>query len=283
MLKKWLREPLLHFLLIGAMLFFAYSFQNNEQADPNINRIVISQATVDSLIKNWEKKWQRPPIEDELNGLIEEAVREQVLYKEALALGLDRNDPVVRRRMAQKIKFISSDIVAQIEPGEEQLEAYLAANPERFELPAYISFVQIYLSADRRGTSLKEDARIMLLDIEQSAAEIDTSTMGDPFMFGQVYDNLSDFEVARVFGRKFTDAIFKLPVDKWQGPVHSGLGYHLVRIESSTPSQQARLSDVRDKVRFEWTAEQRRNMDQALYHGLRQKYQITLPGESTQP
>jgi peptidyl-prolyl cis-trans isomerase C len=102
-------------------------------------------------------------------------------------------------------------------------------------------------------------------------------------MFGQVYDNLSDFEVARVFGRKFTDAIFKLPVDKWQGPVHSGLGYHLVRIDSSTPSQQARLSDVRDKVRFEWTAEQRRNMDQALYHGLRQKYQITLPGESTQP
>jgi peptidyl-prolyl cis-trans isomerase C len=277
MLIRWLREPLLHFLVIGAVLFAVYDFQDDEPLVANANLIVISQTKIDALINNWEKKWQRPPTQIELDGLVEREVREQVLYQEALALGLDRNDPVVRRRLAQKIEFLSSDIAAQLEPTEEDLELYLAANPQKFELPAYISFKQIYLNADRRGLSIEEDARLLLKHLEQSPADLDISMLGDSFMFGQVHDDLPGFAVSRLFGSEFTDVIFGLPVGKWQGPVRSGLGFHLIRIDSRTPAKQPELSAVRDKVRFEWMAVQKDNMNESLYQGLRQKYDIILP------
>ncbi len=277
MLLKWLREPLLHFLLIGLVLFIVYGLQNDEPPRSNGNQIVISQARVEVLIKNWERKWQRPPSREELDRLIEQMIREQVLSREALSLGLDRDDPVIRRRLAQKIEFLSSDIADQVEPTVADLEAYLAANPSQFELPGHISFIQIYLNEDNRGPELKEGAQLLLQQLESSPTDSDTSTLGDPFMFGQVHKGLADFEVSRLFGREFTDAIFDLPVGKWLGPVHSGLGFHLVRIDSRTTAQQPELNTVWEKVRSEWMAEQRRNMNKALYNSLRQKYHIILP------
>lgn len=281
MLKKWLREPLLHFLLIGAVLFIIYGLQNNEEVDSNNKQIIISQTLSDGLVARWEKKWQRPPTQQELERLIEQEVREQVLYREALTLGLDKNDPVVRRRLAQKIEFISSDLAAQVEPTEQDLITYFKANPEQFEQPGYISFTQIYLNADRRAANLEKDAHDLLSKLRQGDVEMDISMLGDPFMFGQQHEDLADFAVTRLFGSAFTEAIFKLPVGRWQGPVRSGLGIHLLRIDAKTPVQQAELDLVREKVRFEWMAEQRREMDKALYQSLRQKYEILLPGEAT--
>ncbi len=282
MLKKWLREPLLHFLLIGAILFLVYDLQNSAELKQESNQIIINQANIDGLIARWGKKWQRSPAQEELNGLIEQEIREQVLYQEALALGLDKNDPVVRRRLAQKIEFISSDLAAQVEPGEQDLRAYFEANPEQFEQPGLISFIQVYLNVDRRGASLKLEASDMLLELNRPDAEVDISTLGDPFMFGQQHDDLPDFAVSQLFGREFTEAVFDLPMDTWQGPVRSGLGFHLVRVSALAPAQQAELDSVREKVRFEWMAEQRREMENALYQGLRQKYEIVLPDRSTQ-
>ncbi len=281
MLKNWLREPLLHFLLIGAILFLVYDLQNSGEPGQETNQIIISQVSIDGMTARWKKKWQRPPAQEELNGLIEQEIRERVLYQEALALGLDKDDPVVRRRLAQKIEFISSDLAAQIEPSEQDLQDYFLANPKPFEQPGLISFVQIYLNVDRRGTRLEKEARDMLLELNQPDSKADISTLGDPFMFGQQHDDLPDFAVSRLFGREFTEAIFDLPTGTWQGPVRSGLGFHLVRVSVLTPAQQAKLDSVREKVRFEWMAEQRREMENALYQGLRQKYEIVLPGRST--
>jgi len=281
MLKNWLREPLLHFLLIGAILFLIYDLQNSGELEQKANQIIVSQASIDGMTARWEKKWQRPPAQEELNGLIEQEIRERVLYQEALALGLDKDDPVVRRRLAQKIEFISSDLAAQVEPSEKDLQDYFLANPKQFEQPGLINFVQVYLNVDRRGASLEKEASDMLLELNRPDAEVDISTLGDPFMFGQQHDNLPDFAVSRLFGREFTEAIFDLPTGTWQGPVRSGLGFHLVLVSALAPAQQAELDSVREKVHFEWMAEQRREMENALYQGLRRKYEIVFPDRST--
>lgn len=276
-MKKWLREPLLHFLLIGFALFLFYGYKNDGYVDYD-NRIVISKADISRLQMLWEKKWQRPPVPIELQGLIEQRVREEVLYREALAMGLDLNDSVVRRRLAQKLEFISSDLINQIEPTDAELEEYLAANPEKFEVPGRISFVQIYMNADNRGANAEKDALELLDQLTQAGSNVDVYNAGDASMLGQQHARLSHYGVARVFGTEFADRLFTLSVGAWQGPVRSGYGVHLVLLEDKTAATQPGLAAVRDNVRNEWQAEQRRSFDEALYKTLRQRYEIVIEG-----
>ncbi len=165
MLKKWLREPLLHFLLIGAALFVLYGLQNDEAVGDD-RRIVFTDADINRLVALWEKRWQRLPTQLELEGLIESQIREEVLYREALAMGLDQQDTVVRRRLAQKLEFITADLAAQAEPGDAELADFLAAHSDQFEVPGRISFVQVYLNADKRGEQVEQDAIILLDELE---------------------------------------------------------------------------------------------------------------------
>lgn len=275
MLKKWLGEPLLHFMLIGAALFFFYSLQGNEGADDN-ERIVITEAHIDHLISLWNRKWQRLPTQVELEGLIEQQVREEVLYREALAMGLDQNDGVVRRRLAQKIEFISADLAEQLEPTAVELAEFLARNADKFEVPGRLSFMQVYFNQDKRGPQVQQDARSLLEQLTQPDSAVDVLNAGDPFMFGQQHENLTQKGVARLFGRKFANELFALPVDSWQGPVSSGYGLHLVRLYEKSAPSQPELDEVRSKVREELLAERRQMMDQAFYQGLRQKYQVII-------
>lgn len=275
MLKKWLREPLLHFLLIGALLFVIFGLKNDGISDQS-KRIVFSQDDIHRLSLLWEKQRQRPPSQTELRGLIEQQIREQVMYREALAMGLDKNDSIVRRRLAQKVEFISSDLAAQIEPGEADLADYLASHAGQFEIPGHISFVQIYLNTDKRGDNIEKDAKRLLLDLENAAHDADISRFGDSFMFGQQHEQLSTHEVSRLFGKDFTDRIFSLPVGVWQGPVRSAYGLHLLQIKSKTASRPAELAAVRDKVRKAWINQQRKIIDQAFYNSLRQRYEIII-------
>jgi hypothetical protein len=277
--KKWFGEPLVHFLVIGAALFLFYGFKNDGYVDYD-NRIVITEADIKRLGLLWEKKWQRPPLQFELEGLIEQQIREEVLYREALSMGLDQNDTVVRRRMAQKVEFISSDLAGQLEPSEEELTAYLTNNPEKFEIPGRISFTQIYLNTDRHGENIKQDALDLLGQLKQEGPGVDISEAGDPFMFGAQHDQLSHHGVSRLFGDDFATRLFELPVGSWQGPVWSGYGLHLVLIEDKTESTQPELSDVLDDVRNEWLTEQRRTLDEALYKSLRKRYEIQIDGMS---
>lgn len=275
MLKKWLREPLLHFLLIGAALFVFYNLQTDDSADDS-NSIVITESDIDRLITLWEKKWQRLPTEAELEGLIEAQIREEVLYREALAMGLDQNDTIVRRRLAQKVEFISADLASQAEPSDADLQAYLDAHAEKFAVPARISFQQIYLNADQRGNNVEQDARRLLDELSGPGASVDIMAAGDPFMFGQQHEQLTEHGVARLFGQQFAEKIFELPVGRWHGPVISGYGLHLVYVDAKSESKASTLDEVRDKVRDEWLAQQRRKMDQVFYSELRKRYDIKV-------
>lgn len=275
MLKKWLREPLLHFLLIGSALFFIYGIQNDGIVDDN-KRIVISEADINRLIMLWGKKQLRPPTQAELDGLIEQQIREEVMYREALAMGLDQNDSIVRRRLAQKVEFISADLVAQVEPTNAELTEFLAAHPDQFEIPARMSFVQVYFNTDKRGAQAENDALHLLNDLKQTDSKVDINTEGDPFMMGHQHEQITEYGVSRLFGKDFANKLFTLPTGDWQAPVWSGYGLHLVRIDNKTDAEQPDLAAVRDKVRNEWLAEQRRIVDQSFYQSLRQRYEILI-------
>ena len=273
--KKWLREPLLHFLLIGAALFLFYGYQNDGFVDHD-SRIVISKSDINRLVMLWEKKWQRSPTRVELEGLVEQQIREEVLYREALAMGLDLNDGVVRRRLAQKVEFISYDLAVEIESKDSDLADYLAANPDKFEVPGRISFIQIYLNTDRRGENTERDAQALLNQLTLAESEVDIAKAGDSFMFGQRHAQLSHHGVARLFGNDFADKLYSLPVGAWQGPVPSGHGLHLVLVENRTEAVEPELALVRDHVRNEWIAEQRQSLNEAMYQNLRERYDIVV-------
>ncbi|WP_295368526.1 peptidylprolyl isomerase [Thiolapillus sp.] len=279
MLKKWLREPLVHFLLIGGLLFLLYGLKNDGMSDVP-DRIVITRASIDHLSDLWERKRQRPPTDEEMQVLIEAQIREEVLYREALAMGLDRKDSVMRRRLAQKMAFITSDLVAQAEPGEEQLAAYLVAHADRFSQPGHISFEQIYLNADRRGGQAQDDARRMLALLNTPDSPDDAAVMGDRFMLGQSFENVTLQQVAQLFGKGFAEELFVLPVDGWQGPISSGYGLHLVRIHGKSSPAPLQLEAIRDRVRDAWREEQRQAINESFYQGLRQRYEIVVEGRT---
>lgn len=279
---RWLKEPLLHFLLIGAALFLLYALQA-EDSQEQPQRIVFSEADSDRLISLWERKWQRLPTPQELQGLIEAQIREEIYYREALAMGLDKGDTVVRRRLAQKMEFISNDLASLAEPDEAQLQAYLDAHADKFAIPGRISFSQIYLNADKRGAQARDEAAMLLAELAQNPADVDVTMAGDPFMGGQHFDDLADYGVARLFGSGFAEQLFKQPVGAWSGPIESGYGLHLVRVDSLTATRAPELAEVRDKVRDEWLAQQRRMANDALYGELRKRYEIVIERQAAPP
>jgi parvulin-like peptidyl-prolyl isomerase len=256
------------------------------QADENALRpdqIVFTETKIDQFINLWERKWQRLPTHQELQGLIEQQIREEVLYREALAMGLDKDDQVVRRRMSQKMEFISNDLASLVEPDDEQLQTYLDVHSDKFTIPGRISYSQVYLNANQRGEQVYADAERLLTELSQSTVDIDISMAGDSFMGGYSFNNETDFGVARLFGKAFARELFKLPVGEWTGPVESGYGLHLVHVDSRTDSRAPSLAQVRDKVRGEWLSEQQRKTNDLLYSELRKRYEITIEGPAATP
>ena len=273
-LTTLLREPLLHFLLIGAALFFFYNLQNEGRVDNN--RIVISEAQINHLITLWKKKRQRPPTKTELESMIQQQVREEVMVREALAMGLDKNDSIIRRRLAQKIDFITSDLAALAEPTERQLADYLEKHSEQFSLPARIDFVQVFINPEKHGLDTDDYANSLLSELTQIGSNADITTVSDSLMLDQQYEQMTEHDVSRLFGKGFANELFTLPVGGWQGTIQSGYGFHLVRISNKAEIQLSELNTVREKVHAEWQAQQRQDMDKVFYESLRQRYEIVI-------
>lgn len=281
-MTRWLKEPLLHFLLIGTGLFMLYGWQSDDD-ELRPDQIVFTEARVDQLINLWERKWQRLPTQQELQSLIEQQIREEVLYREALAIGLDKDDQVVRRRMSQKMEFISNDLASLAEPDDEQLQSYLDEHAEKFAIPGQISFSQIFLDVSQQGEQVYADIDRIMEELSNSPVDVDITMYGDSFMGGYTFNNEADFSVSRLFGQVFTQAIFELPVGQWAGPVESGYGLHIVRVNSRTNSRKPPLEQVRDRVRMEWVAQQQRETNDMLYAELRKRYEIIIEGPAKSP
>ena len=259
--------------MLGAGLFLLYGLIGGP-AEQRPNRIVVSAAKVENLAELFERTWRRPPTQAELDGLIEDHVKEEILYREALALGLERDDIVIRRRLRQKMEFVGEDVAPPAEPTEEELQAFLDEHAERFREPARLSFAQVYLSPDRRGEDAWADAERLLVALD--AGTSDPAAAGDPFLLEQDYRDLATPDVERLFGEAFAARVAELPVGRWSGPVESGYGLHLVLVRERTPARLPDLAEVRDAVANEWRAARREEANRAFYDGLRANYEVTV-------
>lgn len=278
--RAWLREPLLHFILIGLVLFGISSLWSNRGSSSE-KLIAVTSLEVEWLRRNWEARWQRPPTETELRGLVDDFVRQEVLYREAIAMGLDRDDQVVRNRMVQKLELLTDDLAAQAQPAEVELQTYMQENMDRYVIPERRSFTHVYFNVDRRGQGVVEAAEDVLRQLRADpAAARRAAELGDRFMLQHAYAMQSPSEVARGFGQRFADSLFAVPPGEWQGPVPSGYGWHLVLVTDVTESQVPELAQVRNAVLRDYLTSIREQASDALYNGLLQNYEVEIDEEA---
>ena len=274
-MKRLIKEPLVHFLALGALLFASYGLLNrNSTSAPG--RIVISQGQVTALMANFTLLQQRLPTREELEGLIRADVRGEVYYREALALGLDKDDAIIRRRLEQKMEFISDDTAAQDQPTDADLNAFLQAHPDRFRVEPQFTFRQLYLNPEKHGTNLAGDAAQLLAKLNQPGGDAGWATMGDPFPLDKSYAAIRTGAIASQFGNEFTAKLGGLPTGRWQGPIDSSFGAHLVCISERTASRLPALAEVRDAVRREWEENQRLEANEKFYQTLLKHYTVTI-------
>ena len=269
-LRAALREPLLHFVLIGALLF-AFTAWRQQQHDSA--EIRITSGEIAQLAAFWETQSQRRPTSEELRGLIEERIDEEVLAREAVRLGLDRDDVIVRRRLAQKMAFVSDDLAVVTEPAEADLRAYFEAHKEAYTTPDLYALRHVFFNPDRHGMALDADARRALQRLTRGA---NASEVGDPFMLPRELADVSRDDIARDFGSVFAEAVTTSTPGAWAGPVRSPFGVHLVKLEAHTPSSVARFEDVRDRVREAFLAQKQQEANAALRTKLRGQYKIVV-------
>jgi hypothetical protein len=283
LLHRFLGQPLLQFLVLAAVLFGLYLFFGGSTGEEE-KKIVVSARQIELLSALWEKQWRRPPMPEELQGLVQSFIREEVLYREALAMGLDQDDTVVRRRLAQKIEFLAQDLMAQVMPSEAELRAFYEEHPEIFEEPGRISFSHVYINLDQHGEESLGFAESLLAELGSGA---DPRQLGDRFMLQRDYLRKSADEVARHFGSQFAAEVFELSVGEWQGPLQSGYGLHLVLVERKEEAFLPPLEEVREEVNDEFVSFRRRELNETFYNRLREGYEILIeepqPGDQVGP
>jgi hypothetical protein len=269
------REPLVHFLVLGAGVFGLFALVG-DRSEIEPDEIVVGAGQIERMSQAWRKTRMRPPTQLELEGLIKDYIKEEIYYREALTLGLDQDNAVIRRHLRQKMEFLSEDIASQTEPDDGALQAFLDANPDKFRTDLRVSFQHVYFSWDKRGDSAAVDARQVLATLDGSESYDDISEMGDALPLPQAVDLYPLREVASLFGREFAQQLTILDVGRWQGPIASGFGVHLVYVGERIDASLPQLDEIRDTVVREWREEQRQSVNQVFYETLRTGYSVVI-------
>lgn len=275
-MKQLVREPLVHFLAIGAVLFGLYRIQSSQAVRMPSNRIDITAGDIEQMRAIFFRQRQRPPSEEELKGFIDARIYEEVLYREALAMGLDRDDTIVRRRLAQKFEFLTDDLSDPGSPSETELAEFFEAHPERYQQPSRLSFEHVYFSTGKRGDRIEQDARNGLARLRAGLAAAAIAEMGDAFLLEQHYQKVTPQEIEKIFGPSFSAELIKLPLRKWQGPIASSYGLHLVKVDDHKTSRAASLNVVREQVKRDWLDAKRRQIKEARLKKLRERYEVVI-------
>ncbi len=270
--RRRLRDPLVVFLLLGAGAFALDRWVDSGEGERRVTEVTGDR--VERLRARWMAQWGRPPTAPELEGLVEGAIDEEILYREAQRLGLDREDAIVRRRLAQKLTFILEDAGGPAATSAAEVEEYFARHAERYRRPRRTTFDHVFLSADRR-TDPAGDAATLLRGM--AADDGGWKRLGDPFMLARTFADRTDSDIAGLFGTGFASAVSALPTGGWSGPVESTYGMHLVRVRDRTPARAPRLGELRDRVAADLREERRRELGLAAYRALRDDYEVRLP------
>ena len=277
-MRNLVKEPLFHFLAIGLALFLLFAVAGDFGGERD-DAIVVSEAQLERLVTTFERQWRRPPTQDELTGLVEALIREEVLYREALRLGLERDDTIIRRRLAQKMEFLSEDLASSIQPDEEALRKFFAEHPERYEDPLRVSFTHIYFNEDARNDAAG-DARVVLAELQEAEVSPGRAPeLGDRFMLQYDYPDKSEAEIGRHFGGEFAAAVMALEEPGWHGPLRSGYGLHLVHLQGRQPASMPAFEEVRERVVSDFEVDLRERANDAFYEGLRRRYRIEIEEE----
>ncbi|WP_293459388.1 peptidylprolyl isomerase [Phenylobacterium sp.] len=269
-LRRALAEPLVQFLLIGAVLFVGLSAVRAAQKPV----VRIEAQDLNQLATYWEAQMQRPPNKVELAGIIRDRIDEELLAREALRLGLDKDDMIIRRRLAQKMSFATEDLAAAEEPTEAQLRAYFTQHADRYAAAAHVSFRQVFFSGDRPHGQAEQAARQAL----GMSGETKRDPSGDPFFFPLAYDGIATRDLERDYGQAFVQALERAPVGEWSGPVMSPYGWHLIEVTSRTPAPPTSFESVRDHVREAWIDERRTQANAEFMQSLRKRYKVIVAG-----
>jgi hypothetical protein len=267
--RRLLHEPLLHFLLLGALLFGLYGWLNSA-AQQAPDEIVLTRGQLHSLQAQFRRTWQRPPRPEELQALVDSWVREEIFYREGLAMGLDRDDPVVRRRVAQKLEFIADDSGAAA-PTDAELQAWLDAHAERYRVEPRYTLSQVYFDAARHGDRLDAELARARRALDQGRA-----AEGDATLLPPALQRATATQVQRVFGEAFAEALAALPVDIWQGPVRSAFGVHLVRLGAVESARPATLAEARAEIERDFLQDHAARANAARYQALRARYAVRV-------
>ena len=277
-MRKILQEPLLHFLLIGVALFVVFGLVNDRISGDAHNQIVVSAGRIEQLANIYTKTWQRPPTAEELKGLIDDFVLEEIYYRQAVAMGIDRDDTVIRRRLRQKFEFLTDDMAAAGVPTDEELAAYLAANAGAFVRDMTYTFEQIYINPDQSDSDLEARVAEQLYALTAGNA-----APGDAGLLPAYFEAASAHSVDGLFGLGFSGKLDELSSGDWQGPIESGLGLHLIRLEAHTEATLPDLADIRPIVEREWANEKRLETRRQINEMLLEEYDIEIewPVEQT--
>lgn len=272
MLSRLLREPLAHFLAIGLLLFFVFKFVGGDRSADG-REIVVSEGVVAGLVQQFSGVWQRPPTPKELQGLIDSWIREEVLYREGMQLGLDREDPVIRRRVRQKVDVLAEESQPSSAPTETELSAWLDTHPDRYALPPVLSFEQAMIDPTRHPDDLERATGELQRRLQRGADPADVSD--SRLLPARITESAEDL-VARDFGEEFIVALRDVPAGSWQGPVRSGFGLHFVKITKRIPGRAPTLEEVRADVARDVEQDRRERAANAFYAEARGKYDVRI-------
>jgi hypothetical protein len=280
-----LKEPLLHFLLIGAALFLFYGWRGNPISIPggqmaiSMAPIVISRDSIEQINSQFVKTWMRPPTEEEQKRLIEDLVRNEIYYREAIAIGLDRDDEVLKRRMRQRMEFIMEDVTSRLEPTDEDLKAFMKKHPENYLIDPQLSFRQVYVNYDKRGKNAESDALQILAQLSSGA---DPDSVGDPFLLESEIKLSPLWDISKQFGERFSKSLLDLKPGRWEGPIHSEYGTHLVFVKKRVGGRLPELKEVREALKRDWAYEHQKELKDAAYAKIRERYSVTVEGPKTE-
>lgn len=278
------RQPLVQFLVIGAVIGLGYGLIGDWSGDDE-RTVTISAAEIARLEATWRAQWNRPPTQQELDGLIRGQVRERVLYREALSMGLGDDDPVVRRVISQKLELLYNDLVdLSLSPTDQELREFFADNPDAYRPPPRITMTQIFINPDVRQERTLPDAEQMVARLrEQEAATEGTENLGDSLMLQRYYPEHTEAEIARLFGAEFAGSVMDLAVGEWHGPVLSGYGVHVLYLHDRVEPPMPSFAAVEDDVREDWTTKKRRELSEEFFAGLLDRYEVIIEQPEADP
>ncbi len=271
-MKKLLKEPLLHFVLIGAVFFLLYSWVGTDQTEKG--HITIDESDLDEIVSKFDMQWKRAPTEAELIAIVAKRVEEEVFYQEALLMNLDHNDEIIKRRLSQKMQSLSNDIASVIEPTDKELQAHYKNHSDRYMQEASFTLYQVFFSPDKRN-NWRKDAELALPSIQQMNME-DALQIGDAIALPKVFKNTTEFHIERQMGSSFTQALKAIETGSWSGPIESGYGAHLVYIESKEEEKVAPFATVKKQVLEDLNFDKQQEVQSQVYKSLEKKYTIEI-------